>query len=299
MSKDAPKDDKKMVTKVMNVTPQMAEAWLEKNLNNRKIYNTTVQRFIRIIEQGKWELSHQGIAFDTNGKLIDGQHRLWAIVLTGKTVLIQVTFNTAATTRYVIDTGRGRSRADALTISGRTATTPVGAALNFLFKLITGRGPENDECIDFYDDYKEGLLFAWEDCFRQKGVRGVTQAAVLAVFARAYYVADRDKVLSFAKVLGEGVSESSKERVIIMLRDFLREPRPRKPGQGYERVIYRKTERALVAFLNAEQIKILYELNNEAFPLPKEQKWAGLGRKEAKLALTERPWAVAQQPTEH
>ena len=41
----------------------------------------------RDMKAGHWRLTHQGIAFDPAGVLIDGQHRLWAIVESDTTLL--------------------------------------------------------------------------------------------------------------------------------------------------------------------------------------------------------------------
>lgn len=284
-------------TETVEVGPALAEKWLEQNLSNRDIKDNVVMRFMRIIEQKKWKLTHQGIAFDWNSKLQDGQHRLWAIVLTGQTVSIRVTYNVDPESSFVIDTGRSRSGADVLTIAGRPVAHNVNATVSFLFEVITGRAPENEERIEFFDQYEKGIRFAWEDCFGGRGRRGITQAPVTSVFARCFYAATdkHEKVKYFAQVLCEGVSEGGKDKAIIMLRNFLSEPHTRKPGQRYALVAYRKTERALVAFLTAEQIKILYELQTEAFPLPAEHRWSSLSKRDAKISLKERPWAAKER----
>jgi len=64
---------------VLNVSPDMALKWLEGNTHNRPINQAHVNRLAKEITAGRWQLTHQGIAFDTKGILIDGQHRLWAI----------------------------------------------------------------------------------------------------------------------------------------------------------------------------------------------------------------------------
>ena len=61
----------------INITPDMALRWLETtNTNNRKVSEKHVHRLARDMTDGKWRLTHVGIAFDPNGTLLDGQHRL-------------------------------------------------------------------------------------------------------------------------------------------------------------------------------------------------------------------------------
>lgn len=70
----------------------MATEILEtKNPKNRNISERTVQSYASDMKNGGWTLTHQGIAFDTDGNLQDGQHRLWAIIFSGCTIQINVT----------------------------------------------------------------------------------------------------------------------------------------------------------------------------------------------------------------
>ncbi len=45
------------------------------------------------MREGHWDTTHQGIAIASDGTLVDGQHRLLAIVESGVTVRMNVTFN--------------------------------------------------------------------------------------------------------------------------------------------------------------------------------------------------------------
>jgi hypothetical protein len=66
------------------VTPAMAARWLETiNSMNRKINKRAIKRLASDMQAGKFLTTHQGIAFDAQGGLLDGQHRLKAIVTSG------------------------------------------------------------------------------------------------------------------------------------------------------------------------------------------------------------------------
>lgn len=82
-----------MDTKVMKISPCMAKKWLENAaVGNRRVDMRTVSRYANDMQSGHWELTHQGIAFDADGHLIDGQHRLRAIIQSGMDVEMQVSF---------------------------------------------------------------------------------------------------------------------------------------------------------------------------------------------------------------
>jgi hypothetical protein len=75
------------------VTPEKAAEYLQKNKVNRDIRKAHVAEIADLISREKWQLNHQGIAFNKNGDLLDGQHRLLAIIKSGKTVPLRITRN--------------------------------------------------------------------------------------------------------------------------------------------------------------------------------------------------------------
>lgn len=83
-----------MKTTVKSITPKMAQELLDKHLvpeNQRNLIPSVVGSYARAMRAGQWLLTHQGIAIDNLGELIDGQHRLRAIVESGATVSMMVT----------------------------------------------------------------------------------------------------------------------------------------------------------------------------------------------------------------
>jgi len=62
--------------------------------------------------RGEWIVTHQGIAFDENGLLVDGQHRLLAIIDSGRAVDCMVTRNLSTSVFSVTDGGIARSLKD-------------------------------------------------------------------------------------------------------------------------------------------------------------------------------------------
>jgi hypothetical protein len=121
-------------SEVQTVTPLMAARWLERNHpSNRPVAWGRVESFANDMRSGAWKLTHQGICFDAEGYLIDGQHRLQALVNAEATVLMLVSRNLAGTFHDPIDRVGPRSVA---TIMGMGSGDV--AALNTLRMLETG-----------------------------------------------------------------------------------------------------------------------------------------------------------------
>ena len=93
--------------KLEQITPDVAKTWLEKNTGNYR--NLNPQRIVRYASEmfnGNWDFNGETIKFDRSGKLVDGQHRLHAIVRSGATVPALVVRGIQFDDN--IDTGRAR-----------------------------------------------------------------------------------------------------------------------------------------------------------------------------------------------
>lgn len=111
-----------MELREMEITPIMAQEMLEYNNCNRPLSRSTVAKYAGMMKQGEWYLSHQSIAFteDDQGQLVlvDGQHRLAAVIQSGEPVKFSVIYH-AIQTPY-IDTVRNRTFIDNLNIVNKT-----------------------------------------------------------------------------------------------------------------------------------------------------------------------------------
>ncbi len=121
------------------ITPELAEQYIAKNTHNRSIREPDVLNLAYAIERNEWRITNQGIAFDRNGVLIDGQHRLRAIMLAGKPVQMFVTRGLAPDAAEAIDIGRKRTNADTLTLSGYSDAHMLAAAAVWLTRYEMGR----------------------------------------------------------------------------------------------------------------------------------------------------------------
>jgi len=195
---------------VMDVTPDLACRWLEANTQNRAINPAHVDSLARDMKAGRWHLTHQGIAFDTHGLLVDGQHRLWAVLEADMTVTMRVFFNQPPENRCVLDTGQRRSNFDILLTTGRVGkvTTRDLATLRAMLA-----GPSSHvtqwtagEEAEQYSRHREAIQFAVEH-LPTVAHRGLATAQVRAVIARAYYSADHSRLIHFCDVLRSGVPD--------------------------------------------------------------------------------------------
>jgi hypothetical protein len=98
-----------MKTITEKITPQRATEYLAKNSGNRGLRPSHVDYLAEQIASGHWQVSPQGIAFSDTGRLLDGQHRLAAIVQSGISVEMRVTTGCHEDTFKVLDGGLKRA----------------------------------------------------------------------------------------------------------------------------------------------------------------------------------------------
>ena len=148
------------------ITPEIAQQWLESyNTENRGFKTSAVNKYVRDIESGNWAFLGDPIRFDVRGILIDGQHRLRAIVKSGIAIQMVVLRGVKTSHRAVIDSGARRSSGDALRIEGRKNAVAMAAAVSALDAFERGLfkhsgsspmySPSHAEVVELADLYSE------------------------------------------------------------------------------------------------------------------------------------------------
>jgi len=130
--------------KNVNVTPQIAREWLKRNRVNRRLSKPLVSRFQREMRANQWIENGETIKFNLDGDLIDGQHRLYAVIAANMPVKLMVAENLSCSekTIFTIDNGRPRSATDSIHIAGLKYSSHLAALVRFRINLATTKtGP--------------------------------------------------------------------------------------------------------------------------------------------------------------
>jgi hypothetical protein len=121
------------------ITPAKAEEYLLKNPKNRQVSPKTVAAYARDMEKGDWLNTAEPIKFDPKGNLLDGQHRLAAVIRSGVRIKMAIARNVTSEARKVMDTGRRRSVADNLVMDfGVKNSTQVASAARIIIRWREG-----------------------------------------------------------------------------------------------------------------------------------------------------------------
>jgi hypothetical protein len=123
---------------VETITPAIAEEWLKRNTHNRNIRQRHVETLAHAMTEGQWMLNGQSVTFDPNGVLVDGQHRLKAVVVSGVTIDSVVVRGVDMSAQITVDVGPGRSFGDVLHWRGETSTNVLAAGVRALHRFKYG-----------------------------------------------------------------------------------------------------------------------------------------------------------------
>lgn len=123
-----------MIIESVDLTPEDAAKLLavSQGQTQRKLRQANIDRLTHAIIAGQWKETHQPIALNGDGVVIDGQHRLTAIVAAGMTVRTLIARDVPEDTFQVIDTGSVRSPYDVLVLAGIPNGAKMAAACRYL-----------------------------------------------------------------------------------------------------------------------------------------------------------------------
>lgn len=182
------------------INPALARRMLKKNRkrHNRNIRMAVVTRYALEMIMGNWVLSPHPICFNVNGELIDGQHRLWAIILSGCSIKMVVCCGVKDGVFSVLDQGLKRAVADVLEELPKTVQIAQSA-----FRIFAQQSTSSSSVIsEFIAMYESEISIVRNSLLQGKTIKRVTVAPVAAVILAALVNGeDRYRIERFCELL--------------------------------------------------------------------------------------------------
>ena len=213
------------------VTPQLARQLLSNMAGNRRLSQESVNAYANDIIQDNWdEKTGAAISIDEDGKLVDGQHRLHAVIKANKPIKTWVCISTKPNSIY--DFNRRRSNRDQLMIS-RTDLDAVYHSTRFIsIAMVIIRRccsvisdchrPVTPREIEHFVDSNKALLDGFFSRFYKGSLAKLNIAVVqMALFLAYVNGANMDDIEAFWEILKSGMATSEREFPIIAYRNYL------------------------------------------------------------------------------
>lgn len=229
------------------IDPPQAQIYLLKNASNRPLSDKNVDFLVKAMRRGDWKTGTDAIGFDTNGNLINGQHRLRAIIKFNKGFEFLVATGLEPEAFNVIDTGKVRNAADILGVHGVSSGTPKSAIIRFVAGLDKGYIPRklkgdfkmsNQQILEYAKDHQNQLDEAYDISVKTlkefKGLQGRYVGGLYWLFAQK----DRDTALLFFHYLATGTDLKSDDPIHTLRQRLLGEFMSKKKSPDLDKLAW-------------------------------------------------------------
>lgn len=118
---------------IEQIDPAKAKAFLAKNVKNRPLNMRTIENYAADMARGAWADTGDTVKIGRSGLLIDGQHRLEAIVKADVTITMAIAYDVPDSSFDSIDIGRVRKASDIVALRGQKHYTIVASACRLIY----------------------------------------------------------------------------------------------------------------------------------------------------------------------
>jgi hypothetical protein len=257
------------------ITPEIATGMLKHNNFNRRIKDSSKRDYIDDMRNGNWIYNGDNIRFDKNGNLIDGQHKLEAIVGSGTSQYFNVETGLPVEAFKTIDTGRNRTSSDIAHLYHIKHSNVSGAAITFITNfrkdnLVEKKGKVRNYLIaDFITNPNEDVpmleqcaTLASEYTKTLRNIRASTLAGLLYLMRKV----DADKPIVFfdrlSNIVGNYVDKD--DYIYLLYQRIFKDPNIQRKMLISERIAL--IIKAYSYWLKGRKGKLLKWNNKEEFP---------------------------------
>lgn len=260
---------------IESVSPEIATWWLEMNLHNRNLNKIRVTQLAKDMREGLWVINGEPIQFDREGRLINGQHRLHAIVASGVTLQMLVVRGLAPQAQDTIDIGANRSMTAILTLNGFTQAMAQAAIAVADYRYANHRDvvwtqshmpsrPQQLQMInERHNEYADGIRVGLAGL---KAV-GAHRLAYGFLSVLAYRASTEDKWSEFHEGVISGVGLQQDDPRLTLRNLYARRTRGQTGGSWGQQSYIAVGIKAYNAYLQGRSIKVLHFRRDE-LPMP-------------------------------
>lgn len=211
------------------MTPSLAKKLLSTMVNNRNLNKNSLSKIIEDIETGQWVSNNgESIKINNEGRLMDGQHRLQAIINTNKPLEIYITFNCHINSINTVDTGAARTLYNVLKINNIKYYNTVGALIQSESVIIKGNSvryisqstsvKSYPRIVELAKENADYLNFVCKESDKLYKKFSLISFSFYAKYFNVLYKIDEDVCFSFFNQLADGIDAESP---IYLLRKAL------------------------------------------------------------------------------
>jgi hypothetical protein len=254
------------------ITPELAKQLLELNCSrNRSLNPSRVRFYAQSMLDGEWSLS-QPINLSVDGQLIDGQHRLSAVVSADLDVPFIVMTGFPVSSAILMDIGMSRNALHTAKFLGYSLSSNHLSLTRFLIHAHSGKIDHHFNLspslvVKVAEEHKSLLEF----CVTRRKTDVILYAPVLACVASAYYYENHERLKEFLDCWNTGLQKKpGQDDAAVALRNLYYQNVIGNSNRGHQArtSFFRKAQSALQAFLKGKSLKIIRETSEVLWDVP-------------------------------
>lgn len=251
------------------ITPEKAREYLGMNTDNyRKLNPMRVTTYAADMKSGRWQLNGEGIKFAKNGTLLDGQHRLQAIIKANMPVEMLVIWDVEDDVS-IYDLNAPRTLASVLRKNGTVEanyTTIVGIGNFIVGNGDTHRLLGNGAIIDYVEKHIDDIMKAHNAaCSTTKPIcrKAPVMAAIYCLYREGE---DMNDMANFCRIVNSGLPQGHYEpSSALVFRNTMNEYNIHTTEQ--RKALFCVTVQAIRDFLSGKVRTVKYRANPKEFDL--------------------------------
>lgn len=215
---------------VETITPDKAQEILDTQRKNRKLNRTWMAILARRMREGHFDQNGDTIVIDEEGHLIDGQHRLHAVIESETTQSMIIVRDVVAKAQHSIDTGKKRSASDVLSMEGFYWPALMASISKIVIlydkRELNGqihiRGVSNSEVLTFARRNQEALL----EAMHKWGSRGQRELWEPSTACAVYFILSRIDKLAADRIfdgLAHGTNLAEDDPVLLFRNKLMKQ----------------------------------------------------------------------------
>lgn len=260
---------------VVEITPKMAESLLQRNHNNRKLRQYKVDQYADAMDRGDWKI-REPLEFDPQGNMLNGQHRLSAVVKVGKPIRMAIATDVHRDEIVVMDTGLSRQASDVLAMDGVKDATQVASTAKIIHLWRTLPGMTmlranskklNNQTIEELVRNEPGIIDAVATAKQaSKYFNLIPPSAMAAMFYELSNKHGDEKVKEFFQGLTFGIGLEEGDAILALRSVLLKSQTAYTKPPTELRIAW--TVVAFHKWMKGEKAKLIKHMKNSPYPTP-------------------------------
>lgn len=221
------------------IAPERAEEYLASRSTQRPLSEQHARTIATAMSGGRFVQTGEAIHFNIEGHLINGQHRMRAIVISGISAEFLVVRDLPVESFAHMDQGKRRSSGDTLASMGFSRYNEAGQLVRIILGLREGslhgrQAVDNSQVRAFAERNREHLQWTTDICY---GLRHVASPGMVGAVLFLAGLGEREKVEEFVKRLDSGVGLNSNDPELILRNRLIKMRTTTRRGLRTEEVI--------------------------------------------------------------